>query len=100
MLNRLKEYQFSALEKVFDGLPGEVYLFGSKVNLQRKGGDIDILWICPNDDLRTLQKKLELTVKYQKMFDERIDIQIFPSIEKMSDEEKTFYEVITKQKLF
>lgn len=100
MLNRLKKYQFSALTKIFEGLPRDIYLFGSMVNLARKGGDIDILWVCPNDSLRTWQKKMDLTVKYQKMYDERIDIQIFPVEEKMTYEEKTFYHVIEKQKLF
>ena len=81
-------------------VPGEVYLYGSKVDQHRKGGDIDIVWITSNKDYLNLNTKLKLTRDYQKINDERIDILILPPEEKMSQQEKIFYSCIIKQKLF
>ena len=98
-MNRLKPYQIKALQNVFIGLPGEVYLYGSKLDQYRKGGDIDIVWITNNKDYLNLNTKLKLTRDYQKINDERIDILILPPEEEMSQQEKIFYSCIIKQKL-
>jgi predicted nucleotidyltransferase len=99
-MNRLKPYQFKALQNIFLGLKGEVYLFGSKVDNQRKGGDIDIVWLTNDKECQNLNTKLKLTRDYQKINDERIDILILPPEDQMSNQEKVFYSCIDKQKLF
>jgi hypothetical protein len=67
---RLNVSQQNALKQVFGHLPGEVFLFGSRVNMNRKGGDIDILWITENKEFRSLKKEMELTIQFQKILDE------------------------------
>ena len=99
-MNRLQEYQISALKQVFKDTEGELYLFGSKVDINRKGGDVDILWICPNPEDTNLKTQLKLTRSYQQIVDERIDIQILPTEDKMSREQKIFFNFIEKQRLF
>lgn len=55
----------------------ELKLFGSRVNDDAKGGDIDLLLILPNDSIYTqlLEKKLNLLVEFkQKLGDQKIDL--------------------------
>ncbi len=99
-MNRLKEYQINALKQIFKDIDGELYLFGSKVDLNRKGGDVDILLICPNNENANLKTQLKLTRSYQQIVDEQIDIQILPTEDNMSKEQKIFFNFIEKQRLF
>ena len=42
--SRLDQEQLTALDFALQGLPpGQVYLFGSRLDLKRRGGDINIL---------------------------------------------------------
>ncbi len=99
-MNRLKEYQINALKQIFKDIEGELYLFGSKVDINRKGGDVDILLISPNKENTNLKTQLNLTRSYQQIVDERIDIQILPTEDNMSKEQKIFFNFIEKQRLF
>ena len=97
---RLNNNQKNALKQVFGNLQGEVFLFGSRVDMNRKGGDIDILWITENKDFRTLNKEMELTIQFQKILDERLDVLILPPVNQMSDSERVFYSTLNTQRLF
>jgi predicted nucleotidyltransferase len=97
---RLNVNQQNALKQVFGNLPGEVFLFGSRVDMNRKGGDIDILWITDNKEFRTLKKEMELTIQFQKILDERLDLLILPPVDQMTNSERAFYSSLKIQRLF
>ncbi len=97
---RLNVSQQNALKQVFGNLPGEVFLFGSRVDMNRKGGDIDILWITDIKENRTLKKEMELTIQFQKILDERLDLLILPPVDQMTNSERAFCSSLKIQRLF
>ncbi len=74
---RLSDYQIKAIKnsaKEIFGENVEVYIFGSRVNQNKKGGDIDIL-IITNDKKNLFQKKLKLLASlYKKIGEQKIDV--------------------------
>jgi len=83
---RLDAEEREALSKALSGIEGEVYLFGSRVDDSKKGGDIDIL-------IFSGQKPLKLSNKVATNFflhcEEKIDVVVLDP-EKLSFEEKAF----------
>lgn len=74
---RLTEYQAEVIKKNCQMVFGEqtqVYLFGSRTDDNRRGGDID-LYIIPVSHENLLEKELSLTARLQQQLgDQRIDI--------------------------
>jgi predicted nucleotidyltransferase len=75
---RLSERQrnalFGALEEVELPPGSEVYLFGSRVDPQRMGGDVDVLIVGEIEDAYSTEQRLRRA--YQSRLDERVDIVI------------------------
>ncbi len=73
---RLDECEKRALKKALQGFKGEVYIFGSRLNLKKKGGDIDILLVP-----YTKESPLELSLRIQTRFflecEEDIDVLVY-----------------------
>jgi len=72
----------SELEQLFDTY--ELYLFGSRTDDQKRGGDIDLLILA--DRRLTLKEKLQIKTEFYKKFgdqkiDQKIDIVSFTYIE-------------------
>ncbi len=64
----------NAFIEVFD--KGNLYLFGSRVDDQCKGGDID-LYIQPEQQTQLGQKRLEFIAKlYRQLGEQKIDVVI------------------------
>ena len=73
---RLKEFEIQTIEKVIHSLdPGaEIYLFGSRVNNNQKGGDIDLLILSR---ILTYGDKLKIKQKlFEKIEEQKIDLVI------------------------
>ena len=78
---RLTKNEIKAIKnsyfKVFKS--GDIYLFGSRVDESKRGGDID-LYIVPNQDissLELLEKKLDFLVELKTLIgDQKIDLVI------------------------
>ena len=73
---RLTESEILSIKEVFQNVfkHGEIFLFGSRVDDTKKGGDIDLFIIQKNKE-NNLEKKINfLTLLKQKIGDQKIDI--------------------------
>lgn len=77
---RLKPKEIAAIKSSFQTYysSGKVYLFGSRVDDSKKGGDIDLLWVVPESDLqKCLEYKTQIKYLIQdKIGEQKIDITI------------------------
>ncbi len=73
---RLDECERKALKKALEGFKGEVYIFGSRLDPNKKGGDIDILLI-PHYDVRPLDLEIEVQTKFFMECEEDIDVLVY-----------------------
>jgi len=89
---RLTQSEIEAIKKsyldVFQG--GSIYLFGSRVDDNQKGGDID-LYIVPNTELPSsalLEKKLNFLVQVKNAIGEqKIDVVIARDKKRLIEQE-------------
>ena len=75
---RLSETELNAIKEVFRNTfqNGVVYLFGSRVDDSKKGGDID-LYIMPANKENIAEKKIDFLVKLkQRIGEQKVDIVI------------------------
>ncbi len=73
---RLTPKQHQAIKKYFLEVfqDGEIYLFGSRIDDKKKGGDID-LYIRTKDKQNLVRKKLDFLVKLKREIGEqKIDV--------------------------
>lgn len=84
---RLSEREKEALREVFKNFEGEIYIFGSRLDDTKKGGDIDIL-LKPTKTL-SFEDILRFQAKYFSIMDSDIDIVIY-------DENNPFVKDIVK----
>lgn len=89
---RLNKQEIEALEKAIEMINGEVYLFGSRVDDSKKGGDIDILILTSGN---LLQISLDVERKFQMICDEKIDVVVM-NPDAMSEEQQEFLKEIEK----
>ena len=68
---RLDEQEKRALKHSLKGIKGEVYLFGSRLDDKRKGGDIDLLVFAQGSPYRISQ---DISVNFFKECEEKIDV--------------------------
>lgn len=89
---RLNTKQREALEKVLEKVEGEVYLFSSRIDDTKKGGDIDILILSEGDPFEISRN---VSTKFFMECEEKIDV-IVMSPNKYNQEEEAFLKVIEK----
>lgn len=92
---RLSQTQKYALENAIKDVNGEVYLFGSRTDDDKKGGDVDILVFSEENPLRL---SLEIERKYFMNCEEDIDVVVY-NPKKMNEVQHEFYNSINKIKL-
>jgi predicted nucleotidyltransferase len=90
---RLSTLEIKAIKETFDAIfkHGDIYLFGSRVDDTKKGGDID-LYIDTPDVKNRLEKKLEFLVSLkQKIGDQKIDVIISKDKTRVIEQEALRY---------
>jgi len=73
---RLKQHYVDIIKRYFIEVfkHGEIYLFGSRVDDAKRGGDID-LYLVVNKHLNLFEKKIKFSSKLKKSLgDQKIDI--------------------------
>ena len=77
---RLTEEEKRALKKALEGFEGEVYIFGSRLREDLKGGDIDILLIPKNPE-NPVELALRVQTKFLLECDQSIDVLVYRNTE-------------------
>lgn len=84
-----------ALAKSLEDVQGDVWLFGSRTEASRKGGDIDILVLTSGDAFATSQ---QIATRFFALCEEKIDVIVFDAAA-MNAEQQAFFTHINKVKL-
>lgn len=93
---RLNKSQIDALIKSIKGICEEAYIFGSRTDFSKKGGDIDLL-VFSKDNAYNLSKTIKR--KYFKEFEEKIDVVVFDK-SNLSELQNAFLNTINKVKIY
>ena len=91
---RLDNLQREALQNAVKDVKGDVYLFGSRVDDNKRGGDIDLLIFSEEDPFKLSQ---EVSVKFFMECEEKIDVTVMDP-NKLTKEQEAFLKIITKEK--
>jgi predicted nucleotidyltransferase len=91
---RLLEREKAALAHALQGVDGEAYLYGSRTDSARKGGDIDVLVFARVDSPYRLSQ--EISVRFRMECDEKIDVLVV-NPDHISDEQKPFLKLIQQE---
>ena len=73
---RLDALEREALKYALNDFNGDVYLFGSRIDDTKKGGDIDIL-LVPKERTNTFKLSLGIQRKFFSKCEENIDVVIY-----------------------
>ena len=89
---RLDDQEKAALDYALEDINEQVYLFGSRVDTTKKGGDIDILVFTKADPLETSRK---IGLKFFYKCEEKIDVVVMDP-ENLTPEKQAFVKTIQK----
>lgn len=92
---RLNEQQKAALENAIKDVDGAVYLYGSRVDDTKKGGDIDILIFSRENPFELSQ---DVSVKFFMECEEKIDVTVM-NPDNLTAEQEAFLKVIKREKI-
>ena len=92
---RLDAEQTSALEYALNLVTDEVYLFGSRLDPTKKGGDIDLLVFSQQDSFQLSQ---QITLRFFEKCEEKIDVVVMDP-NRLTEEQQAFLNLIEKQRL-
>ena len=73
---RLDNTEINALKYAFRDFKGEIYLFGSRVDNNKRGGDIDII-IFPEKKIDQFKMKIEIQKDFFLKCEENLDVVIY-----------------------
>jgi predicted nucleotidyltransferase len=80
---------------VYRRFPETSYIFGSRTDRQRRGGDIDIM-ILNTTDRKALDISTELNRELFKSIEMQWDVIVYPTLTEMNPRELSFFQSITK----
>jgi uncharacterized protein len=92
---RLDKFQKVALERAIQNVNGEVYLYGSRVDDNKKGGDIDILIFSDENPFKLSQK---VSIDFFMECEEKIDVTVI-NPRRLSPGQQAFLNVITMERI-
>lgn len=97
---RLTQFQIDSINKIAEkhfGKETTVYLFGSRTDDRKKGGDIDLLINNTNEETLTLEAKIRFLAQLKATIgDRKIDV-VFDN--DTTRQKENFYRSIIRQKV-
>ncbi len=96
---RLDSLQKQGLIAALQDIQAPVFLFGSRTDKNKRGGDVDIMILSDILFDQHFEQSIKIAVKFHTICDEKIDVVIFPAYEHFTPLQKDFYNHISKQKL-
>ena len=87
---RLYEDESKVLDLVLRDIKGDVYLFGSRVDDTKKGGDIDILIYSQENSLKLSQ---QISREFRMELDSKLDVLVLDKFN-MTKEQKIFVDTL------
>jgi len=94
---RLDKQEKEVLQNVLADFSGEVFLIGSRTDLKRRGGDIDIIIIPADEVLDSIELVQQIRTKFEEIYDEKLDVIFLPR--NMDKQQKAFFQFVDKVKL-
>ena len=88
---RLDKQEKMALEYALSDIRDEAYLFGSRIDPNKKGGDIDLLIYSQADPLRLSRR---IVLKFFEKCEEKIDV-IVMDRDNLSEDQQSFLNTIS-----
>jgi predicted nucleotidyltransferase len=85
---RLSEKEKKALKSALQDFEGEVYLFGSRLDPHKRGGDIDIL-LRPRRKTGRYELKTQIVSRFQRALEQSLDVVVY-------DDQNVFCQEIIK----
>jgi uncharacterized protein len=73
---RLSAKERKALKTALEGFEGEVYLFGSRLDPDKRGGDIDIL-LKPIQKTDRYELKTRIASKFERALEQSLDVVVY-----------------------
>lgn len=96
---RLSESERTGLEHALEGVPFPVFLFGSRLDDGRRGGDIDLAVLASSlAPAERLALSLRVAVRFRSRCDQKIDVQVFDT-GALSVEEQAFLAITRREPL-
>lgn len=92
---RLDAIEKKAIELAINDVKGEVFLFGSRVDNDKKGGDVDLLIFSASDPY-SLSK--QVAVEFFKHCEEKIDVVVMDP-DRLTPTQEAFLNLIHKVKI-
>ena len=85
---RLSKLERNALDQALAGFQGKVYIFGSRLDQEKRGGDIDIL-LKPAQATDRYSLKNKVSARFERALEQSLDVVVF-------DEQSPFCQEIIK----
>ncbi len=95
---RLDITEKKALNHALSAFKGQAFVFGSRAEKNRKGGDIDLLLIPQNSKISKDDLSNRIKNRFVSQCDEKIDVVVLKQPMKPID--RAFFDTITKVKIY
>ncbi len=94
---RLSPIERKALDYAVKDISYEVFLFGSRCDNERKGGDVDVLIMAPQvSEGDRAKMSLSVASKFQMICDEKIDVVVLDP-QNLSQPQEAFLSLIQRE---
>ncbi len=90
---RLDATERAALTDALQGVRGDVFLFGSRCDPARRGGDIDVMIVSDADPYRL---SLEIGARFFKQCESKLDVVVMPPAGRRTPDQQAFFRTLKR----